>query len=366
MKKLSLLFLIGIILTQCKNHINSSDIELHLTGFPDSAMLYLTNAETGLTDSAYVINNHLTFNVDIDEPTRFIINTPAKTRSEVDFIVFWKESNKVTIYAEKGNLKEGKVNGSKTHQLYTNLNKKLSKFEKLSDSLWLVYKSLPPDSTALLKRIEKEGNAINDSIIKVQINYIKNNPYELYSFILLRNLMIEELERHQVEDLYQNLVSDLKKTKIAKDIERFIQTKYYAEIGKPAINFTLPDIKGNPITLDSLKGKVVLLDFWSSNCGPCLLEIPHLKNLYKEFNPKGFEIVGISMDKNKDAWIKTVNMYNITWPTVSDLKSVYGKVALEYGVNFYPTYYIIDRDGKVIDKVLGRGIVEEKIRKIFE
>ena len=117
------------------------------------------------------------------------------------------------------------------------------------------------------------------------------------------------------------------------------------EKGKPAKDINLPGIKGKAISLASLQGKVVLIDFWASWCIPCRKAVPHLKALYNKYKGKGFEIYGVSLDTDDGSWKNAVLEDKTSWLHVIDTSGV---VAGDYNVNYIPNTYLLDKTGKVV------------------
>ena len=128
-------------------------------------------------------------------------------------------------------------------------------------------------------------------------------------------------------------------------------------------DFKLPDKDGNLFKLSSLRGKYVLIDFWASWCGPCMREMPNVVKLYKECKGKNFEIVGVSLDQKRDAWLNAVEKNKMKWIQVSDLKSWGTPPVKLCNVTAVPYTVLIDPQGKVIALDL-RG--EELIKKVKE
>jgi thiol-disulfide isomerase/thioredoxin len=118
-------------------------------------------------------------------------------------------------------------------------------------------------------------------------------------------------------------------------------------IGRPAPEIELPGPDGSPLKLSSLKGSVVLIDFWASWCGPCRQNNPSLVALYSKYRDKGLEILGVSLDRRRADWMRAVEADRLTWPQVIDDRGGAAKSANDYGVQSIPTSILVDRQGVV-------------------
>jgi len=134
-------------------------------------------------------------------------------------------------------------------------------------------------------------------------------------------------------------------------------------LGKPLpIKFTSVD--GREVDLTKMEGKVVLIDFWATWCGPCVGEIPNVKKAYEKLHPKGFEIVGISFDTDKSKLSQFVEKQEMTWPQYFDGKQWGNKFGQEYGINSIPAMWLLDKKGLLRD-MNARGSLEEKVEKLL-
>lgn len=136
--------------------------------------------------------------------------------------------------------------------------------------------------------------------------------------------------------------------------------------GGQAPEIALKTPEGEELKLSDMKGKVVLIDFWASWCGPCRRENPNVVRVYNKYNRKGFEILGVSLDKTKDKWMAAIEKDGLTWPHVSDLKGWQSKAAQTYGVRSIPHTVLVDRQGKIIARNLRGSALERKLAEIFD
>ena len=142
--------------------------------------------------------------------------------------------------------------------------------------------------------------------------------------------------------------------------------KAQVKVGQQAPEILLPDTKNKVITLSSLKGKVVLIDFWASWCMPCRVSIPSVVKLYDKYKSKGFEVYGVSIDDKKNAWLKAIKQDNINYTQVNDKAGWYAKVTEVYGVNEIPATFLIDKKGTIIAINLEGQELEDKINELIK
>jgi thiol-disulfide isomerase/thioredoxin len=132
---------------------------------------------------------------------------------------------------------------------------------------------------------------------------------------------------------------------------------------RPEIRFTAVD--GREVDLASLRGKVVLIDFWSTWCGPCVREIPNVVNAYREFHSRGFEVIGISFDTNRAALERMVRSKDMPWPQHFDGKGWKNEFGLKFGIRSLPTMWLIDDEGRIVTRN-ARGDLASRVRRLLE
>lgn len=212
-------------------------------------------------------------------------------------------------------------------------------------------------------------------------NKIKNSPESPYNIILGMELFpVNGFENWNLENLsylelmntaYQKTYGDVPASRSVASQYQQIYSGYeqYKTIENgtmDAPDFTLSTPDGDPISLSSLKGKVVLIDFWASWCGPCRKENPNLVKLYQKYKSKGFTILSVSLDNDESAWKNAIETDGLIWPNhVSDLKGWESPMTQVYGFNSIPYTVVINKEGKINGIGLRGELLEKKIKTIL-
>lgn len=156
-----------------------------------------------------------------------------------------------------------------------------------------------------------------------------------------------------------------KDSKACQNLQKQIKNAESFVIGAEAPDFTLKNVAGEEVSLSDFKGKVVLIDFWASWCGPCRKDNPHVVELYNKYKADGFEILGVSLDKTQDRWEQAIAKDKLTWPQVSDLKGWKNEVAQLYSVKSIPHTVLLDAEGKILARKLRGPQLDQKLAELF-
>lgn len=175
----------------------------------------------------------------------------------------------------------------------------------------------------------------------------------------------EDINLQIVEPVYNILSDEIKKMPIVDAVAKRIDIAKNTAIGKDAIDFIQTDTSGNIVNLFSYKGKYVLLDFWAGWCAPCRAESPMLVKLYNKWKDKGFQIISVSLDGEREQWTKAIIKDKMTWTNVSDLKIFDNAVSKLYGIASIPQNILINPEGKIIGKNLTGSALENLFSNIF-
>lgn len=154
-------------------------------------------------------------------------------------------------------------------------------------------------------------------------------------------------------------------TMYVNQIDDFIRRMENVQVGAVAPDFTLPDVDGNPVSLSSLRGKYVLIDFWASWCPDCRKENPNIVAAWNKFKDKNFTILGVSLDRQRDPWLAAIEKDGLTWTHVSDLKDWKSDAAVLYAIRWIPMSFLIDPDGVILAVGLEGDALLQKLEEVL-
>ena len=217
------------------------------------------------------------------------------------------------------------------------------------------------------REAEKKADAIGNEIESKVVAFIKaniDNPLSGKLFSDFRYYLSED-EQYGIADVTTDSFKAV--PGVAAILDRLEKLKSVA-VGQKFADLELTDVKGKPGKLSDYagKGKVVLVDFWASWCPPCRREMPTLVELYKQYKGKGFEIVGVSLDRKQEAWEKGIKDLGITWPQLSDLKGWKSVATSVYYVNSIPHTILLDKDGTIVARNLHGDEIGAKLSELLD
>ena len=233
--------------------------------------------------------------------------------------------------------------------------------------------------------------------VRAEIKILKKDTINNLKIVKLRELEVINYKKHQDELI--NFVKDSMGTSIAiyptsirwrggenlpflkgltsvfeienptLEITQKLKNKLHliekTSVGSIISNIEMPNKENKIISLNTIKGKLTLIDFWASWCPPCRTESKLLNELYSAYHSKGFEIYGISLDSKKERWLKALKQDNRVWPEVSTIEGFNTPVSIEYGITSLPTNFLIDSTGKIVAVNIHGTALKEKVAELF-
>ena len=290
-------------------------------------------------------------------------------------IPFILEKGTITISVEldaNSNLitKISGTNQNNKFQSYTDASqviiKKMMQFQE--DNKQKMATAQQTQDMATAKDLMDEYNKFNDEMNTNSIAFIQSNPDSYISVLLLENFVARDvLKSEELESYFNKLDKKITQTTKGIQLKNTLQSRKATAIGSKAADFEAPNPDGKMISLKKSLGKVTIIDFWASWCGPCRKENPNVVAMYNELHSKGLNIIGISLDKEGQAnkWIDAINKDQLTWTHVSNLKGWNDPIALMYNVKSIPATFILDSKGNIVAKNLRGEELKAKVKELL-
>ncbi len=355
-----------------------------LTGAVNDTLTLEEIADKNLDQVSVILtdaNGEFTYSDTAANPRLFLLRTQQKEY----MMLMVLGGEKVNITAEKGKINETmNITGSPQSILIMELNRELIRASTKLDSLGAQYESMKGrgnDAEADTWIQTQFGRMIDEQHTFIR-SFIGKHVGDPASLMALSHQIGQQpvLDPAKDFDLFEKVDDQLFKkypeSKLVKKMHNYVtamrsqmradqQRPQSPGIGSVAPDIQMIDPQGNLQKLSSLRGKIVLLDFWAGWCGPCRRENPNLVAAYKKYHDKGFEIFQVSLDKTKADWEAAIKQDGLNWIHVSDLKFWSSPVARQYGVESIPANFLLDKDGKIIAGNLRGAALEAELDKVL-
>jgi len=273
----------------------------------------------------------------------------------------------ITGHIDSLNIDKTRITGSKTqaeYKAYIDTLKPLTAKNKAINEEYQAASAA--GDKAKMAEIEKKSDDLYNEQTAITKQYVKSHPASYIAPTLLANLSYE-LDAAEIESFINVLDTNVAKVPIINDLKKRVAVMKTVAIGQKAPDFVLSDVNDKPVALSSKigKSKLLLIDFWASWCGPCRKENPNVVKVWKEFNKKGFDVFGVSLDQKKEDWVKAIADDKLTWTHVSDLQYWRSAAAKLYAVNSIPANFLLDETGTIIAKNQRGDDLYNKVKEIL-
>jgi len=368
MKKSILIVLAFLILFSCNNNEQKEKeytIKGYLTGYFEGKVVLSKYNDGKLEpiDSVYMRKSQFKFR-------HLKINTPELYYLIVDdgqiIIEFFMEQNDIQINADFNTKQTMEVEGSISHAKYLAFLENNVIFENKQSKLFEQKElAISNNDTSLLHQLEIDYESITDEQINFIKKYVKENNSSFVSAFIASRSLADNLPLNELEKIVNNFTDTIKTSVYYKELIDKIVVRRRTQIGMQAPDFYLPDTSGVNISLSSLQGKYVLLDFSASWHGTSRSRNSDLIKIYKRYKPEGFEIFQASLERNMQQWKNIIKADKINWICVSDIKGLESDIVNLYGIRNFPINYLLDKNGKIIDTNLSTKELENKLHEIM-
>lgn len=314
-------------------------------------------------DTATVENGVAVFEGEVAYPDIYFMSQKGQRAKLMLFV----ENNNISVTGNADSIFAAKVVGSKTQDEFKVLNDTISAISKEYMTLYReAHTAGTTGDTAKAKSLMKKVEELYESTNVIQEDFVKNNPASYVTPFLLSRIQYGK-DANELDSLVSALDPKLQDVKSVIDVKEKIKKLKKVAVGQIAPDFTQNDTDGNPVKFSDVysKNELTLLDFWASWCGPCRGENPNVVKAYKEYQDKGFSVLGVSLDKDKKAWIKAIEDDGLTWTHVSDLAYWQNEVAKLYAISSVPSNLLVDKNGKIIAKNKRGEELEEAIENFL-
>lgn len=367
MKKIIYLAFIAAVITACAPKEPQFNITGKIAG-ADSVTFILSKRVAGKTvkvDSAMVLKGEFKIKGGaVEFPERVSLMAKGKRAG----LSFFLENAEIVINGHVDSLNLAKITGSITQDEFVAYQESLKPFADESKALSEEYKAANISGDKVkMAEVEKKSEDIYNRQTAFTKEYLKSHTASYLAPTLLSSLSYE-MDASEIETIISSLDTNVAKVQIIKDLSARVAVMKTVAIGQKAPDFTLNDVNDQPVALSSKigKSKLLLVDFWAAWCGPCRGENPNVVKVWKEYNKKGFDVYGVSLDQKKEDWLKAIADDKLTWTHVSDLQYWSSAAAKLYAVNSIPANFLLDETGTIIAKNLRGEELASKIKELLE
>ncbi|ALO14063.1 Thiol-disulfide oxidoreductase ResA [Salinivirga cyanobacteriivorans] len=303
------------------------------------------------------------FTGSVERPELVFFNLKGTNKREPLFL----ENTSITVTPAEGNPGSFNYEGSKLNDIFEQYNDSANYYSQENQRLYSEYQKARQDANKTREdSIRGLVEGLYDKEQAYSESFALENLDNLVGLYIVRRKLVYSMDYEKLKDVLGKVPEDNQNNAYYEYLEKHLAKLEKTRIGKEAPTFTMKDTAGNEVALKDFRGNYTLVDFWAAWCGPCRRANPHVVEIYEEYHPKGFQVLGVSFDQSREAWIKAIHEDNLPWTQVSDLKGWKNEAGQLYGVNSIPHTVLIDPEGKIVANRFSHEELREKLEEIYQ
>ncbi len=362
---------IALLLIACGEDPNSYMLKGTAYGYEDGTNIFLyeidQNNQPQIKDTLVITNQKFEEKYPKIEGTKLNF---LKIENASNNIVFFVENENINAQLYADSLASSVVTGGRQNELYNEYLTTTRKFAERKTKITQDFQNAQSQQDeTLFNKLREENTALAMEERSFKRNFVKTNNNSLFSVMLLSELYKgKEFTAEETTEILEGLNPKIATNPVVTQLKNSIESAKKADIGGTAPDFAAPTPSGEMLSLKETLGKYTIIDFWASWCRPCRLENPNVVKVYEKYHDKGLNIISVSLDKNgqKDRWIKAIQDDNMDWYHVSNLQFWQDPIAQQYNVRSIPATFLLDENGKIIDKNLRGPALERRIAQLLD
>ena len=365
MNKLSILGMGALAIMCACNSQPSTEYTINgTTDIPDGETIYfacMVSNDSTYKDSCVVANGAFSFAGSLATPKLGYISRGPITYMNEKVRQLMVEPGNITVALTGEDYSNAEITGSPLTMEMDSLNAIQKEVYDQLIPMREQFAAAQGDSVAMAE-LEQKYTALMNQVKDAQVNFVKTHTSSLYAPVVMSRLK-SNMSLDEIKEIYNAWTPEVQAADEAT--AKYIAALENIQPGAKAPDITGKDQDGNEVSLSGLKGKVVLVDFWATWCGPCRASLPHVKEVYEKYNGKGLEVLAVSLDRSEEPWKEYIANSGMGTEKYVNIYDQPVNNADNYAIQYIPSKFIIDAEGNMVGRFDGEEELDAKLAEIF-